>query len=92
MVQSRTVQSPFVHNIYVFALLCAQIEDEGLNAEDPVLEEDIPPEPEPEPEIGMLYSYSMSHIWHNTFVYTHAISAIDIDCLVLLYCIVFREP
>lgn len=35
--------------------MCVQIEDEGLNAEEPMLEEDIPPEPEPEPEIGIHY-------------------------------------
>ena len=36
-----------------------QVEDEGLNAEEPVLEEDIPPEPEPEPEIG-IHTYTVS--------------------------------
>ena len=75
----------------VFALLRAQIEDEGLNAEDPVLEEDIPPEPEPEPEIGMLYSYSTSHMCI-THLYTHMLYQPSIltalkKCCAVLHCL-----
>ena len=74
--------------IYVFPLMCAQIEDEGLNAEDPVLEEDLPPEPEPEPEIGIRSTRTQ-----RVSVYTRAISDhprqfIDIDCLEKRCCVV----
>ena len=50
--------------------MCAQIEDEGLNAEDPVLEEDLPPEPEPEPEIGIRSTRTQRVIY---MVYIHVL-------------------
>ena len=51
-------------------VLHAQIEDEGLNAEEPVLEEDIPPEPEPEPEIGKHQLHNPLREFSGSIMYT----------------------